>query len=331
MRIIISIILLVFFNNDCFSQQCKPNMNNCSERIFKLTTGGELKSFYCGDINTRNEFDGCGLLTFNDYVIEYEKGTFKNNLLVNGERKYNDGTIFKGIFENDYIVSGSLFFKDENETIIYEGEFNKGNFQGNGRLINENKYEIITKDGRFFGGQLFEGIIEEKNKNNGIIIRSRLINGKSEIIFRNDINRRVKEDIIGNKTFTEIDLNQRGSVDDNRLAYDVKIEINGVECEFLLDTGAMSFTIGKLMYEKLKSAGVKYIDLNNIESVIGVGGEALTNTVVFDEIKIGDYIVKNVVAKVMLEDNSSLLGTGFLLKFSDVVWKMKEKKLLLYK
>ena len=85
------------------------------------------------------------------------------------------------------------------------------------------------------------------------------------------------------------------------------------------------------MYERLKNAGVKYTDLNNIESVIGVGGQALTNTVIFDEIKIGDYIIKNVVARVMLEDNSSLLGTGFLLKFSDAVWKMQEKKLILYK
>ena len=96
--------------------------------------------------------------------------------------------------------------------------------------------------------------------------------------------------------FTEIDLIQRGSIENNGLAYDVNLEINGIECEFLLDSGAMSFTDGKLMYERLKKAGVKYTDLNNIESVFGVGGEALTNTVIFDEIKIGDYIVKNVVA-----------------------------------
>ena len=49
------------------------------------------------------------------------------------------------------------------------------------------------------------------------------------------------------------------------------------------------------------------------------------------EIKIGDYIVKNVVAKVMLDNNSSLLGTGFLLKFSDVHWNMNDNKLILYK
>jgi predicted aspartyl protease len=52
--------------------------------------------------------------------------------------------------------------------------------------------------------------------------------------------------------------------------------------------------------------------------------------VVLEEVKIGDYIVKNVVATV-LDTPSSLLGTGFLLKFSNVIWNMKDKKLTLYK
>ena len=332
MRRIILVFLLLIIFNDVYSQElCQPDLNNCSEKIFNLKNGGELKSNYCGGINDRNELDGCGLLTFYDYVIEYEKGIFKNNLLIKGERKLDDGTLYTGFFENDNIVSGKLFYNDENGSIAYEGGFNKGAFQGKGKLVTENKYEYVVKEGVFFAGELFDGNIEEKNKNNGIIIRSKLTNGKSEVIFRNDINRRDPKDITGDNDFTEINLIQRGSVEDNMLAYDVQLEINGVECEFLLDSGAMLFTVGKLMYERLKNAGVKITDLNNIESVIGVGGQALTNTVIFDEIKIGDYIVKNVVARVMLEDNSSLLGTGFLLKFKDVIWNMNDKKLILYK
>ena len=331
MKNLILIIFILAFSDICYSQLCEPNLNNCSEKTFNLQNGGVLKALYCGEINDRNESDGCGLLTYYDFDIEYEKGIFKNGFLVQGERKFSEGPIYKGVFENDNIISGTLFFNDENGTLNYEGGFNKGDFQGNGKLITENQYEIITKEGRFFAGELFDGRIEERNKNNGIIIRSKLTDGKSEVIFRNDINRKDSKDIIGDNDFTEINLIQRGSIEDNRLAYDVKLEINGVECEFLLDSGAMSFTVGKLMYERLKNAGVKYTDLNNIESVIGVGGQALTNTVIFDEIKIGDYIIKNVVAKVMLEDNSSLLGTGFLLKFSDVIWKMNDNKLILYK
>ena len=332
MRQIFLIFSLAIIFNDVYSQElCQPDLNNCSEKIFNLKNGGELRALYCGEINTRNESDGCGLLTFYDYDIAYEKGVFKNGLIIQGERKFKDGRLYAGVFENDDIISGKLSFNNENETLNYEGSFVSNNFQGNGKLVVENRYQIIIKEGRFFAGELFDGNIEEKNKNNGIIIRSKLTSGKSEVIFRNDINRRDAADIVGDKNFTEINLIQRGSVENSRLAYDVKLEINGVECEFLLDSGAMSFTVGKLMYERLKDAGVKYSDLNNIESVFGVGGEALTNTVMFDEIKIGDYIVKNVVARVMLDDNSSLLGTGFLLKFKEVIWNMNDKKLVLYK
>ena len=111
--ILITFILLV--NNICFSQQCERDLNNCSEKIFNLKNGGELKALYCGEVNDRNELDGCGLLTYYDFDIEYEKGIFKNGFLVQGERKFNEGAVYTGVFENDNIISGTLFFKDDKE------------------------------------------------------------------------------------------------------------------------------------------------------------------------------------------------------------------------
>jgi predicted aspartyl protease len=84
------------------------------------------------------------------------------------------------------------------------------------------------------------------------------------------------------------------------------------------------------MFDKLIANGVKYKDLNKIVKSFGIGGEAFGDLVVLDQVKIGDYIVKNVVATV-LDTPNSLLGTGFLLKFSNVIWNMKDKKLTLYK
>ena len=84
------------------------------------------------------------------------------------------------------------------------------------------------------------------------------------------------------------------------------------------------------MFERLISSGVSYKDLNKTVKSFGIGGEAYGDLVVLEEVKIGDYVVKNVVATV-LDTPTSLLGTGFLLKFSNVVWNMKEKTLLLYK
>ena len=60
------------------------------------------------------------------------------------------------------------------------------------------------------------------------------------------------------------------------------------------------------------------------------GSQGAGEIIVIDELKIGDYIIKNVVARV-IESNSSLLGTGFLNKFSNVEWNMKKKELILYK
>ena len=110
----------------------------------------------------------------------------------------------------------------------------------------------------------------------------------------------------------------------------MELEINGVKGEWLLDSGAMGFTIGNIMFERLISSGVSYKDLNKTVKSFGIGGEAYGDLVVLEEVKIGDYVDKNVVATV-LDTPTSLLGTGFLLKFSNVVWNMKEKTLLLYK
>ena len=92
----------------------------------------------------------------------------------------------------------------------------------------------------------------------------------------------------------------------------------------------MSFTIGNIMFNRLVENGIKYKDLNKTTLSFGIGGQASGSLVIIEEIKIGDYIIKNVVAKVF-NSESSLLGTGFLNKFSNVEWNMKKKELILYK
>jgi len=333
-KIILLTSLLLIYNISLSQCTTHSDKNNCLEDSILYTDGTREKIRYCGALNNRGERDGCGTLYFldNSSAYEYFSGRWENGSLNgSGEIKHKNGEIYSGEFVNDKLKNGS-FSKIENDTYwTYEGDFNGFTFEGIGKETVKNSDRIISRVGRFFADNLFEGKEEIKFINTGVIIKNELVNGVSNLVFRNDVNRRSIDDIIGDKEFTEIDLTQRGSIEDNTLAYDVNLEINGIEYEFLLDSGAMSFTVGKLMYERLKKANVKYTDLNNIESVFGVGGEALTNTVIFDEIKIGDYIVKNVVAKVMLDNNSSLLGTGFLLKFSDVHWNMNDNKLILYK
>ena len=135
---------------------------------------------------------------------------------------------------------------------------------------------------------------------------------------------------MGNTEFTEVNLLQRGNAIDSQLAYDVELEIDGVKGEWLFDSGATGFTIGNIMFNRLTANGVKYKDLNKTVKSFGIGGEVYGDLVILEEVKIGGYSVRNVVATV-LDTPNSLLGTGFLLKFSNVIWNMKDKKLVIYK
>jgi len=94
----------------------------------------------------------------------------------------------------------------------------------------------------------------------------------------------------------------------------------------------MGFSIGKRMFERLKSEGINYRDLNQKVSSYGIMEiESLSNLVIINELKIGDYIIKNVIATVSLDNDSSLLGIEFLNKFSDAQWNMKQATLKLFR
>ena len=300
-------------------------------KTISFTNETEVETSYCGTVNDRGQRDGQGRLEYINYNISYKEGIWKNDQL-NGEGKTvsTNGQEYEGVYENGQLIKGVFTSNINGYLWTYNGEFNGNNFQGVGIERRENNNQVITKEGDFFSDNLYEGTKTVLSKNSGVEIISKYIKGISTVVNRNDINSFKAKDVIGIVEFTEVSLLQRGTVFDARLAYDVELEINGVKGEWLLDSGAMGFTIGNIMFERLISSGVSYKDLNKTVKSFGIGGEAYGDLVVLEEVKIGDYVVKNVVATV-LDTPTSLLGTGFLLKFSNVVWNMKEKTLLLYK
>ena len=67
---------------------------------------------------------------------------------------------------------------------------------------------------------------------------------------------------------------------------------------------------------------------------ISLRGEPIQNKVIrIKELSIGQYKVKNVIAfvKTLETANSSLLGIGFLKKFSEAQWSLISNQLTLYK
>ena len=227
---------------------------------------------YCGEVNTRGQYEGCGIITFDDnkFGIKYQKGNFKNGRLNGyGEEVRNTYSV-RGNWENGILIEGNLTEILQDQTIIYDGEFGPENLElrGKGKKVTETDFQLITEEGIFKFNNLDEGFKEVKNKKNGIIKKLKLTDGVPEFIFRNDINRRVPEDIVGVTDFIEVDLIQRGSYEDEKIAFDIELEVGGIDYEFLLDSGAMSFTIGKIMFDKWKEAGFdNYTDLKVIEGV----------------------------------------------------------------
>tara|TARA_B100001778_G_scaffold254590_1_gene214630 strand:+ start:43 stop:1023 length:981 start_codon:yes stop_codon:yes gene_type:complete len=306
--------------------------DNPTYQTITFTDETKVEAEYCGDIGDRGERDGKGKLTYIDYVVLYEEGTWKNNVLNgNGKTVMRDGDVYEGNYELGKLVEGKYFRENENGSITYEGKFDGNYFNGKGKLINENKFQVSISEGIFFKDDLLNGTRIIKENLSGVQIKYKVEVGVETLVERNDVNIYKKDDIVGDAEFIKVPLIQRGSGNEGNLAYDVELEINGVKGEWLLDTGAMFFTIGKIMFDRLVKNGIKYTDLNKTEKFFGAtGSQGSLEIIVIDELKIGDYIIKNVVAKV-IESNSSLLGTDFLNKFSNVEWNMKKKELILYK
>ena len=192
-----------------------------------------------------------------------------------------------------------------------------------------NSNSFTKKEGEFINDDLFEG----KSLvmwNDGLVVNSSIEKGRVIVEKRNDINYYNTDDIIGDEEFSIISLKKEGSENEG-ISYIVEMEINGIKGEWLFDTGAELFSIGQRMFKRLVNQGVKYRDLNRTIKTFGVGGESSGRLIILDNIKIGDYIINNIVVKIANDNNYSLMGMAFLNKFKDVEWSMKKNQLKLYK
>ena len=132
------------------------------------------------------------------------------------------------------------------------------------------------------------------------------------------------DDIIGDKDSQLINLVDRIT------KYDLALEINNMPIIWRFDTGAETTSVSFKQWDKIK-ANINFEDLNIKRTTQGVGGTSTGYLVkILDDIKIGEYSVKNFIVCIV-ENDFSLLGIDFLQKFSDVQWNMKEAHLLIYK
>ena len=262
---------------------------------------------------------------------------------VQGEGKYyqDDKLVYEGGWINNRYNGKGKLYQDEN--LIYDGYWKEGKKQGQGTYNYENghkyigswkddKYEgegtyyydlLSSKDGVFKNGELWDGIYTSYQET-GIIYKIYYNEGDPTDTIRNDRNYYINEDIIGEDIFcTKKLLNQN-----NR--FEIRCNINNISVEWIFDTGAESISIAASEWDKIKSE-IDFEDLKISAKSMGIGGFQTGKMIrINDEITIGCYSVKNTVVYIT-NGEYNLMGIGFLNKFSNVEWNMKESTIKLFK
>ena len=288
---------------------------------------------WCGDLDDNGKQTGLGKqeLYFEDGTLYIESGEFYQGRL-NGEgEKVSPNGKQIGVFSNGVLIRGSIRIDFNDSFKISTGEFVEGLLHGqNGVMIINEKNGTLKSEGEFRRGSLMTGT-ETESYISGLEIIRKYENGLMiGLPVRNDKNYYNINDIQGDSEYSEIKLKKEGNLNEG-ISYIIELEIDGVSGDWIFDTGAVNFSIGMRMFERLKNSGVKYRDLNQTIKTFGVGGESQGKLVLIDKIKIGDYYLNNVITEVSLDNNYSLLGVEFLSKFSNVQWDMSLGSLVLYK
>jgi hypothetical protein len=199
------------------------------------------------------------------------------------------------------------------------------------------EFTIKTKGSYFSNGTLKSGTKKVLRKNGEVVI-SEYKNG-DEVVnsIRSNIKNYYNEnDIKGDLASIIIDLEfeENDNTKYVNLSFLTNKKTQTENFRFIFDTGAEMFSIGYNLFNKLKENGLDYVDLGIVKESVGIRGESLQNKVIrIKELSIGQYKVKNVIAfvKTLETANSSLLGIGFLKKFSEAQWSLISNQLTLYK
>lgn len=241
---------------------------------------------------------------------------------------WRDAT-YQGCLNDSDIPHGKGIYKDYQT--IYNGCFKNGKMDGEGVMTIEDKngQRSISQRG-FFVKNNFDSGIETIIYNNNMIYISEYKNGIILNTKNNFTNYYSSEDIEtfdqgSNLDYTIIKPERR----DNH--FWISMRVNDSAGEWIFDTGGDGLSIGKKLWARMQKEGVVYKDLNIESQTEGVGGFSNVKFVLLEEVVIGEFIVKNVVARVRYDQNYSLMGAEFYDKFSNVIWNMQKEEIIFYK
>jgi len=315
-----SIVLFVVSYSSFVYTQCSEN------KIINYTDGSVGN--YLGCLDDYENFHGNGTLTNDTYI---KSGIWDQGKL-NGEGTFtliSDNSFFKGEWKNDELIYGTYSKKANNFSLSYLGEFKNLKFHGQGkRTLTTSTYTEI-KEGSFINDTILNGT-ETTTYETGLVVISTYKMGEVVSRLRNDRNYYNKNHIIGDSESTEVALNTEGDENDGK-TYFIDLNIGDFKGSWVFDSGAQLTSIGKRMFERLQSEGVQFKDLDLTIKTFGVGGVSNGSLVMIENFKVGNYVIKEFIIKVSLDNNYSLLGVDFMDKFENVIWNKKNSTLTFYK
>ena len=319
--ILTSMLIISFFNTH---SQCIDGDCNNGNGVFE---------------NTMYNYTG---FFKNGNLIEGQQSKVVFTKLANGNYSRKEILIFDGLFENgnykegisynesgvkthngSWILSNGYLLRDgygllyySNGNIEFDGLFENGKIK---QGISYNKSGVKKYDGSWV---LSDGYMLRDGKGieyfNGIGYKTNYKNGV-EMVNQYDPN-----DIQGTSSdLIEINLETR----ENGTNELISISIHGLSSikKYIFDTGAETFDISPTMEKYLLDN--KFINNDDYLTPIMTAGfrsddKILSRRVKISNIKIGDYIVNNVVATINNSDDDPLLcGRALLqMKFKNVSW-----------
>lgn len=244
-----------------------------------------------------------------------DEGTliFKKNKWINGELIKGAHTQEVYLNQIEVLKKPSTQYKSvrtilkciNNNYCVWNGGLSKDNIIEFSFGINENRRDKV-----FNAFKYLLALIKESNK----------FNLEDDDPFANENFNKTYTYITGIKSKEEIKLERDSGV------FYIKVNIGGVNKNFVLDSGASEISISSNLERELIATGnLKKEDyLQPALYKIADGTIVTKRRVLIHKIKVGDFIINNVTASVGTSDVPLLLGKSFLDKFSK--WSINNNK-----
>ncbi len=232
---------------------------------------------------------------------------------------WENGDTYKGEFvEGLFHGQGNIVYYDGSS---YVGEWKGGKQNGKGTYTfsDESSYVGEWKDGKRNG----KGTYTYKN---GTSWTGEWENNEQIKGYSNTENYYNPKDIIGEAESTAINLSK---LDNGSDIYHISLLIGDIREDFIFDTGASTIAFSVAFLNKLREGGVevKQLDIYGATAELANGQFIPIDYVLLNNMRLGDYVLNNVVAMVSENEEFNLLfGGGVLNKFSD--WNVSKKGVL---